>query len=469
LARVPPFRSRPLKLARALRLAALLALLAGCKSFDYLGHGVEGRDVQLIALYGSDRIDTAQLDKITIKGFSINDFNNPTVQRFISGYQTYGRDNLLETLGRAHVYLPFIFEAFKEKGVPADLAYLPIIESSFNARAVSYMSATGLWQFMYGTGRMYGLDGNYWYDDRMDPRRSTVAAAYMFKWLFQTFDNWLLALAAYNSGPGTVAAAIQKTGSSNYWELCRQNALPRETREYVPKFIAATFIAKNPEKYGFPPFDPSKDPRIKTYTVEDATDLGIIAQCSGVPLEQLQLLNPALRQWATPPMLQYPVHLPEAAYDRFAANYRKIPPEDRVTFRRYLVRMGDNLTAIAARYGIPVNPIAEINRFKNQHFIQAGESIIIPIRGLDNARQMDARLSAMAGSNAAPKRGTYTFLHEVEDGESLYEIALRYGVEIFDLFEWNELTSKTDIMKGKLLVLKKSTAPALRRPAPPAP
>jgi membrane-bound lytic murein transglycosylase D len=454
---------------RRLLIAVLLALATGCKSFDYLGHGVQGRDVQLIALYGSDRIDTAQLDKITIKGFSIHDFNNPVVQHFITGYQTYGRQNLLEILGRAHVYLPFIFDAFKDKGVPADLAYLPIIESSFDARAVSYMQATGLWQFMYGTGRMYGLDQNYWYDDRMDPRRSTVAAAYMFKWLFQTFDNWLLALAAYNSGPGTVAAAIQKTGSSNYWELCRQNALPRETRDYVPKFIAATFIAKNPEKYGFPPFDPSRYQRVKTYTVDDATDLGIIAQCAAVPLQTLQLLNPALRQWATPPMLQYPVHLPEEAYDRFSENYRKIPVSDRVTFRRYLVRMGDNLTGIAGRYGIPVNPIAQINRFKNQHFIQAGESIIIPIRGLDTARQLDARLSAQAVSNASPRRGAYTFLHEVEDGESLYEIALRYSVEIFDLFEWNELSRKTDIMKGKLLVIKKPIGSLPRKSAPPRP
>lgn len=445
-------------LSRLALLGAALIIFSGCKTLDFVSHGVQGRDVQLIALYGSDHIDTQQLDKITLKGFSINDFNNPTVQRFIHGYQTYGREMMVETLNRAQVYLPFIFETFKEKGIPSDLAYLPIIESGFNARALSPASATGLWQIMYGTGRMYGLDQNYWYDDRMDPRRSTVAAGYFLKWLYQGFDNWLLALAAYNGGPGTVGRAIQITGSSNFWELCRQNALPRETMQYVPKFIAATFIAKNPEKYGFPPYDPSKQQRVRTYTVEDATDLGIVATTAQVPMETLQMLNPALKQWATPPMISFPIHLPEAAYDRFAEAFKKIPASERVTFRRYQVRMGDNLTSIASRFGIPINPIAEINRLRNQNQIHAGDAITIPIRGLDNAKLIDARVASNTGGRRAPV-AIYTFLHEVENNETLYEIALRYGVEIFDLLDWNELSGVTDIMKGKLLLIHKTGVP----------
>ncbi|MBL8992687.1 MAG: transglycosylase SLT domain-containing protein, partial [Spirochaetia bacterium] len=433
-----------------------LLILSGCKSLDYLQAGLEGRDVNLIALYGADKIDTRALDKITMKGFRIDDFNNPKVQGFIRDYQTHGRDFLITILERAHIYLPFIFEAFQEKGIPADLAYLPIIESSFDARAVSYMGATGLWQFMYGTGRMYQLDANYWYDDRMDPRRSTIAAAYMFKWLFQAFDNWLLALAAYNSGPGTVAYVIQKYKTSDFWELSKLGAWPRETDYYVPKFIAATIIAKNPEKYGFPPLDPKKYVQVKSYTVEDSTDLGVIAQCSGTPVNQILLLNPALKQWATPPSVAFQIHVPVDRYDAFVENFKKISPADRVTFRRYLVRMGDTLTGIGEKFNIPVNPIVDINKFRSRHFIQAGDQIIIPIRGLDKAKVLD---SASAKESAARRRDTpgenYVFLHEVEDGETLYQIALRYKVEIFDLFEWNDLSSKTDIIGGKLLIIKK--------------
>ncbi len=437
-------------------LATLGLCLSGCKSLDYLQAGLEGRDVNLIALYGADKIDTRELDKITIKGFRIDDFANPRVQGFIRDYQTHGRDYLITVLERSHIYLPFIFEVFQEKGLPRDLCYLPIIESSFNARAVSHAGAAGLWQFMYGTGRMYKLEANYWYDDRMDPRRSTVAAAYFLKWLFQAFDNWLLALAAYNSGPGTVAGAIKKYKTTDFWELSKLGAFPRETDYYVPKFIAATIIAKNPEKYGLPPLDPAKYVQVKSFTVEDSTDLGVIAQCSGYPVNQILLLNPALKQWATPPSVSFQVHIPVSHYDRFVENFKKISPADRVTFRRYLVRMGDNLTLIGEKFNIPVNPIVDINKFRSKHFIQAGDQIIIPIRGLDNAKTVDANAAKDSASRKRDVPGEdYVFLHEVEDGETLYQIALRYRVEIYDLFEWNDLSSKTDIIGGKLLIIKK--------------
>jgi membrane-bound lytic murein transglycosylase D len=430
----------------------------GCKTLDYLGAGLEGRDVNLLALYGADKIDTRELDKITIKGFKINDYDNPTVKTFIHGYQTYGRDELIETLERSHIYLPFIWESFKEKGIPSDLSYLPIIESTFNSAAISPASAAGLWQFMYGTAKLYGLDKNYWYDERMDPRRSTDAAAYHLKYLFQLFDDWLLVLAAYNAGQGAVGYAIQKYNTKDFWELCRSNAFSRETRDYIPKFIAATLIAKNPGLYGFPVFDPSKYVNVKNYTVEDSTDLDVIARCSGAPVKQILLLNPSLKQWATPPMVKFVIHLPVDRYDQFVSAFAKIPASDRVTFRRYRVRMGDNLTLISERFGIPINPIAQINRFRSQHFIQAGEDIIIPIRGLELARAIDAKTASEKnknGSGGKTQKQTYTFLHEVGENESLYDIALRYHVDLSDLFDWNELESARELMKGKLLLVKK--------------
>ncbi len=441
--------------------------LYSCKTLDYLGAGLEGHDVNLLALYGADKINTKELDKITIKGFKINDYDNPTVKAFIRGYQTYGRDELIETLERSHIYLPFIWETFAEKGIPSDLSFLPIIESTFNARAWSPATAAGLWQFMAGTARLYGLDNNYWYDDRMDPRHSTEAAGYHLKYLFQLFDDWLLVLAAYNCGQGAVAYAIQKNNTRDFWELCRSNAFSRETRDYIPKFIAATLIAKNPKLYGFPVFDPAKYVNVKSYVVDDSTDLDVIAKCAGAPVKQILLLNPALKQWATPPQVRFQIHLPVDRYEAFVENFTKIPSSDRVTFRRYRVRMGDNLTSIANQFGIPINPIAQINRFRSQHFIQAGEDIIIPIRGLDVAKALDAKNSLEKGkskNSVKVTKGIYTFLHEVGENQSLYDIALLYQVDLSDLFEWNELETAKELMKGKLLIIKKEVELPLGKP-----
>ena len=308
-----------------------------------------------------------------------------------------------------------------------------------------------MWQFIYTTGKYYGLDNdNYWYEDRCDPIKSTQAAALHFKYLYRIFGDWLLVLAAYNAGAGKIKRAIKRYGSRDFWQLIKYSYIRKETKNYVPKFIATSLIAKNPEKYGIKGFDDKLYVELQSYEVKDATDIKLLAKSMEMTESEFKLYNPALLKWATPPETAFKIHIPSNRYKIFTNHFLNIPKSERVTFRSYFINSGDNLIKIAKNFKVPVNSIVQLNKIKKKHRIQAGEFIIIPIRGIGKA----AKISSKNLASYQLTKGEKVFFHEVSNDDTLYLISLFYDVPLSSLYLWNKLARKTSIRPGMLLEIR---------------
>ena len=244
----------------------------------------------------------------------------------VAGYINYfsgrGRGVLERALVRSGRYRDMIQTTLQQEGVPQDLIYLAQAESGFYPQALSRAGARGLWQFMAGRARGYGLQRNYFVDERQDPEKATRAAAHHLKDLYQEFGDWYLAMAAYNSGPGTVQQAVKRTGYVDFWELYKRNVLPKETRNYVPIILAVTIMAKNPAHYGLDELTPDKPVPYDSVKLDYAVDLRLVAQCIGVPPSTLQDLNPSLLRWTTPKDANFELHLPAGTKDRIPGSHR---------------------------------------------------------------------------------------------------------------------------------------------------
>ena len=440
---------------KILFLLLLSTVLINCKTLDFIQYGIEGRDVNQIALFGSEQVDFGGLDRVELKGFKISDFNHPKVKQYVKIYQTSSKKNLISILDRGDKYIPTIKKIFKEKGIPEDFCYLPIIESGFNPHAKSYKYAVGIWQFIYTTGKYYGLENSYWHDDRSDPLKATIAAAYHLKFLYKRFNDWLLVLAAYNAGSGKISRAIKMYKTKNFWEMAKGTYIKRETKNYVPKFIAATLIAKNPTQYDLPIFEGNTS-KLSVFRLEDATELSLLAKCADIKLKDFRNLNPALKRWATPPSTPFDINIPEDKMELFIKNFSAIDQSQRVTYRSYMVKLGDNLTTIASRFEVPIRPIAEINKLKSLNQVRAGEKIFIPIQGLKKAKDADKHLINQR-EKEKEKKYSYTFFHEVSNTDTLYNIAQKYNINnMIDIYFWNNLKNHKSIYPGMLLMLKKN-------------
>ncbi len=326
---------------------------------------------------------------------SIKPVINKQVVKFIDYYAYRGRKGFKRILKKGHKYFPMIKKVLKENGLPEELAYLPIIESSFNLGALSHKGASGLWQFIEGTGRLYGLRSNWWIDERRDVEKSTLAAAKHLKCLYNSFGDWYLALAAYNAG-GKIWRAIRKYKTRDFWLLCKKGKryLRKETRDYVPKFIAVMIICENLNKFGFEEIEAEPPVLYDVVEIPDATDLKIIAECAGTTVDEIKKLNPELKQWATPPKFyNYKLRIPYGTKAIFLANFSKIPPDQRITYRRHKIKKGESIWTIAKKYRVPRKMILDMNKIKNPKRIRAGDYLIIPIRGLENAKKIDELLS----------------------------------------------------------------------------
>ena len=250
---------------------------------------------------------------------------NDQVASFVNYFSTgKGRGAMEHGLVRAGLYRDMISRVLREEGVPQDLIYLAQAESGFHPLALSRAGARGMWQFMAGRASGYGLQRNWWVDERQDPEKATRAAARHLKDLYNQFGDWYLAMAAYNSGPGTVQRAVERTGYADFWELYRRNVLPAETRNYVPIILAVTIVAKNPAQYGFdqPPETP---PAAEVVKVNYAVDLRLVAECIDVSAATLQDLNPSLLRMTTPKDAEFDLRLPAGSGERFRAAIAAIP------------------------------------------------------------------------------------------------------------------------------------------------
>ena len=399
---------------------------------------------------------------------------NESVEDYVEYFQTEIRDKFKLWLERSGRYIPIMREIFKEHGLPEDLVFVALIESGFNPYAYSRARAVGPWQFIKGTGRLYGLRIDNWIDERRDPIKSTRAAARYLRDLYDRFGSWPLAMAGYNAGEGKIGRALIKAKADDFWDLRSTRYIRRETKGYVPKFMAATIIAKNPERYGFT-LDYHEPLRYDTVSVPGSADLRVMAQAAGVPYEEIKTLNPELRTELTPPYMEhYFVRLPVGTQQTFTDAYSQIPEERKIIGTRYSIRRNDTLAAISKRFGTSVSLLREINHLSQKHLLQVGDILFIPklqsVPRESKPRVASARkpsLKIAAASKKPPvqmaaieKRDRLNsadegkkILYRVKDGDTLWDISKSFNVSVQDLKKYNGMGKRSMIRPGDRLVL----------------
>ena len=300
------------------------------------------------------------------------------VAGFINFYSNHGRGVLERALARSGRYDEMIRRILKQEGVPQDLIYLAQAESGFHSLAVSRVGARGMWQFMGSRAKGYGLQRNFWVDERQDPEKSTRAAARHLKDLYAQFGDWYLAMAAYNSGPGRVQSAVKRTGYADFWELYRRNVLPRETRNYVPIILAVTIMAKNPEQYGLDDVNRDQPIAYDTLKIDYPIDLRLVAQCVNATPAEVQDLNPSLLRLSTPKDGAFELHLPAGTKKNFETAVAAIPADKRLWWRYHDVKPGDTLASLARTYHTTVKLISEVNQIDGDS-LDDQTRLVIPI------------------------------------------------------------------------------------------
>src|SRR2546422_83328 len=295
------------------------------------------------------------------------------VAGYINYFSTRGRGTLEHALVRGGRYQEMIQRTLKDQGVPQDLIYLAQAESGFHPLALSRAGARGMWQFMSSRARAYGLERSRWVDERQDPEKATRAAARHLKDLYNEFGDWYLAMAAYNSGPGTVQQAVRRTGYADFWELYKRNVLPKETRNYVPIIVAVTIMAKNPAQYGLDKVLTEKPVPYDAVKINYAVDLRLVAECVDSSAATLQDLNPSLFR-STTPNERFELHLPAGTKEGYLSAIAAIPSDMRVWWRYHKVAPGDTLATVARIYRSTPRAIARVNNLDGEEDLSADAS-----------------------------------------------------------------------------------------------
>ena len=353
---------------------------------------------------------------------------------------------------RAQPFLYYIVDEIEKRDMPMELVLLPIVESAFDPFAYSHGRAAGMWQFIPGTGKRFGMEQTWWYDGRRDVVASTQGALDYLTYLANMFDgNWLHALAAYNSGEGRVSKAIRankKAGKpTDFWNL----RLPRETRAYVPKLLALADILKNRDTYAY------AWPEVENVAVIDIVDIGsqvdlaFAADLAGMSLKELHALNPGFNRWATSPEGPHRLVLPLDKASTFADALAKIDRNDRLNWVRYTVKSGDSLSEIASKYHTTVNVVKQVNELKS-NTIRVGQAIMVPValKALDAySLSQGERLAATQNT----KRSAHKITHTVKSGDTLWDIARKYKVSTKKLASWNGMAPNDMLKLGKTLVV----------------
>jgi membrane-bound lytic murein transglycosylase D len=353
---------------------------------------------------------------------------NDEVTRYISYFSSSrGHGTLERALTRSGRYRDMIESVLRQEGVPQDLIYLAQAESGFHPLALSRAGARGMWQFMASRASSYGLQRNWWVDERQDPEKATRAAAKHLKDLYHQFGDWYLAMAAYNSGPGTVQAAVQRTGYADFWELYRRGVLPRETRNYVPIILAATIMAKNPAQYGLENLQPDQPLRTDKVEINYPVDLRLVAECIDTSVARLQELNPSLLRMTTPKDGAFELLLPPGTGAKYQQAIAAIPREMRVFWRYHKVAQGETLADVARQYHTTQSAIAQVNELKDGE-LTAENKLIIPITPGKRSAGLEAVTYA--------KRPT---MYKVRKGDTVLSVADDFGVPAEKIRKWNRL------------------------------
>jgi len=372
---------------------------------------------------------------------------NPRVDKLVAYYSGPARTMFGHWLERAGKHIPRIQMVFASEGLPLDLAYLAMIESGFNEKAYSWANAAGPWQFIASTGRIYGLEDNWWVDERRDIEKSTRAAAQFLNYLKDRFDgNWYLAIAAYNAGGGKVRRAVRDADSRDFWTLAEGKVLQDETKNYVPKLLAALTIVRDLDAYGFAELDFEHQPKYEFISLPTSTDLEVVADLSGSDYEDLKALNPELKRWCTPPGVRdYQLRVPSGRAEPFRVAYAELPVADRARYHRHKIAAGDNLRTLATKYRIQVEDIISLNDIKDPRALRIGTNLILPLREGFTKLPIDE----MVDDYQRSRRQLYT----VRSGDSLWKIAQRFSVSQKELRVWNRLGWSNMLRPGQVLAV----------------
>jgi len=372
---------------------------------------------------------------------------NQYVDREIKRFQTTDRNFFIESYRLSGKYRPYIVEEMKQAGLPADLSWLPLIESGFKTKALSKARALGLWQFIASTAYRYDLRRDRWVDDRMDPERSTQGAITYLKVLHDLFGDWTTVLAAYNCGEGNVLRVIRQQHVNyldDFWDLYPR--LPLETARYVPRFLAALHIIKDPDKYGFTDLELAEPLKSEKVQVNKQMRLSDVAQTLDIPQKTLEELNPSLRYKATP---NYPfmLNLPLETSEMFLVSLEQIPqwkPPQRA-YVVHRVRFGETLSGIALKYRVPVRHIVYANDLRSASRIRAGQRLKIPLRG-----------QIILASNTPPSDPESTVNYRVKRGDSLWLIAQRFNTTVAEIKALNQIQSNL-LQAGQIILVQSNT------------
>lgn len=378
-------------------------------------------------------------------------YHNKRIDYYVKYFQNEARDHFEIWLDRASKYLAITKNIFREYGLPDDLAYLAMIESGFNPKAYSRAKATGMWQFMAGTAKLYNLRIDWWIDERRDPVKSSHAAARHLRDLYEQFDSWPLAIAAYNSGKGRISRATKKYNSNDIWVITRKRYLPRETKNYFPKFIAALRILKRPSLYGFEDIKSTGSFKYDEVSVPFATDLKVIAEASNSDVASIKALNPELRRWFTPPNYpSYQVKIPYGTKETYLANISRIPLDDRIVFLKHKIRRGETLSHISKRYRTSTKAIMYLNNINNPRRVRAGKVLVVPMRGekIRIRKAVNTKHQTMLAASS-DNRVMYT----VRKGDNIWDIANSFGIRADLIYRWNGIDQKSFIFPGDELVI----------------
>jgi len=358
-----------------------------------------------------------------------------------------------QVMERASPYIYYIYQQAKQRGMPAELVLLPAIESAFDPFAYSHGRASGLWQFVPRTAKGFGLKQTWWYDGRRDIVASTNAALDYLEALHKRFDgDWLLALAAYNSGGGTVNKAIRYNRKRNrptdFWSL----KLPKETQSYVPKLIALTQVIQQPSKYNIVLPELPNQPQFAVVHTESQLDLSQAAKLAELDIDDVYVLNPGFNQWATDPDGPHHLLIPLSKVKKFTANLSALPISERVKWTRYKIKSGDSLGIIARNHHTSIKLIAKVNHIKG-HRIVTGKTLMIPQAKSQMSEYSHSLEQRLITKHSTRKKGRHKQHHTTKQGDSFWKIARQYNVGTRQLAKWNNMSPSDTLRTGKRLVV----------------